>query len=542
MTDIATWGRRLSGIMNDHESQLKFAALLAVDVRTIRRWCRGQSPPRLENLAAIALATPYTLVEQLTDLGYIARAQMPWVASVPAASPRLLLDRLWRAVDEVTLGRPSHHDLARAVMAGHEGEPAAHRYGRWRPRLFDVPTGDVYPHVAYRGVEFQLGLDEEGRLIPAWRQKEWDNLGIGVPMEFAAPWIRSILIDNERVEDHFRSAPISYVAAWERLELRWRLHELSRQVQIHWYGEVGRLHRRLIANTMTTHERHIAVVRAYQEHLPDPTAAVPAPFLEDCGAARVLLVGSPATLTTYLSAVVGEALGWRSYRVADLVQQYTARPPVIQTGDAAGKADYSFVHQAIADGHVPRHCVIAVSEFDTLVDEAGELTKPARRMLSADGTYVVLLESDSRTDALWEYRQRDQLPVGVDLRPTNKVETLEKVRPQLVRALEDADPMRGRWVHLYANFVVPWWNPNLPLEAIPPFLEPRIGDQIVRAAYALLVRLSTGKLPIQSRPRAPRIAEGSLLRRYVKPLAQDRRALQAWRDDFRRPSKRTTVS
>ena len=132
MTEVTAWAKRLHGLMDSHESQLKFAGMLDVDVRTIRRWCNGESPPRLENLAAIAASTPYTLVEQLTDLGYIARDQVPWAASIPTASPRLLLDRLWKAVDEVTLW-PTNHDLARAVMQGHPDEPTAHRYGRWRP-------------------------------------------------------------------------------------------------------------------------------------------------------------------------------------------------------------------------------------------------------------------------------------------------------------------------------------------------------------------------------------------------------------------------
>jgi transcriptional regulator with XRE-family HTH domain len=199
VTEVTAWAKRLQGLMNSHESQLEFAGMLGVDVRTIRRWCNGASPPRLENLAAIAASTPYTLVEQLVDLEYIGRDEVPWAASVPMASPRLLLDRLWKAVDEVTLSRPTHHDLARVVMQGHPDEPTARRYGRWRPRLFDVPSGERYPHIIYHGVEFQLGLNLGGQVIHAWRQKDWERLGMARPDEFAAPWIKSILADKRQV-------------------------------------------------------------------------------------------------------------------------------------------------------------------------------------------------------------------------------------------------------------------------------------------------------------------------------------------------------
>ncbi len=530
MTEVTAWAKRLQGLMDSHESQLKFAGLLGVDVRTIRRWCNGQSPPRLENLAAIAASTPYTLVEQLADLQYIARDQVPWAASVPMASPRLLLDRLWKAVDEVTLSRPTHHDLARAVMQGHADEPTASRYGRWRPRLFDVPTGKRYPHVAYHGVEFQLGLNLEGEIIHAWRQKDWESLGMARPDEFAAPWIKSILVDKRRIVDHFRNCPISEGAAWERLELRWRLHDLSHQTPIHWYGEVGRLYRHLIANSMTTHERHIALVRAYQEHLPDPTRAVPIPFLEARDVTLVLLLGSLGSLTTYLASVVGEAIGWHSYRAADLVQQYTARPPVVYTGDAASRTDYTFVYKAIADGHIPPFCIVAISDYDTLVDDAGALTDAAKRMLAKSDCYVLLLESSPETGVLWELRQQDLLPTGVALGPPHRRETIQPIQDKLLQTLKILDPEQARWAHLRANFIVPWWSRNLDEDEIPPFLPPEIGDQIVQTSYALLVRLASGKLPIESKPSAPRVVAGSLLHQYIHGLLRDKEAIRAWQE------------
>jgi transcriptional regulator with XRE-family HTH domain len=533
VTEVTAWAKRLQGLMDSHESQARFADLLGVDVRTIRRWCNGESPPRLENLAAIAASTPYTLVEQLADLDYIPRDQVPWAASVPMASPRLLLDRLWKAVDEVTLSRPTHHDLARAVMQGHPDEPTSSRYGRWRPRLFDVPTGERYPHVAYRGVEFQLGLDLEGKVIHAWRQKDWEGLGMARPDELAAPWIKSILVDKRRVVDHFRNCPISEGAAWERLELRWRLHDLSRQTPIHWYGEIGRLYRHLIANSMTTHERHIALVRAYQEHLPDPTRAVSVPYLEACGVAQVFLLGSLGSLTTYLASVVGEAIGWHSYRAADLVQQYTTRPPVVHTGDAASRTDYTFVYKAIAEGHIPRHCIVAISDYDTLVDDAGELTDAAKRMLAASECYVVLLESSPETGVLWELRQKDLLPVGVAPRPPHRREIVQPIQDKLLQTLKIFDPDQARWAHLRANFTVPWWSRDLDQNGIPPFLRPEIGDQIIQASYALLIRLASGKLPIESRPSAPRVVAGSLLHQYIRGLLRDKQAIRAWQEDPR---------
>jgi hypothetical protein len=527
------WAQRLHGLMDSHESHLKFAGLLGVDVRTIRRWCKGESPPRLENLAAIAASTPYTLVEQLIDLGYIARDQVPWAASTPTASPRLLLDRLSKAVDEVTLSRPTHHDLARAVMQGHPDEPTTRRYARWRPRLFDIPTGEIYPHVAYHGVEFQLGLDLNGNVIQAWRQEDWERLGIARPDEFAAPWIKSILVDKKQIIDDFRNCRISDDAAWERLELRWRLHDLSRQASIHWYGEVGRLYRHLIAHSMTTHERHIALVRAYQEHLPDPTTAVPVPFLDAYDVSHVLLLGSLGSLATYFGSVVGEAVGWYSYRAADLVQQYTARPPVVYTGDAASNADYAFVYEAIADGHILPHSIVAISDYDTLVDDTGALTDATKRMLATNNCYVVLLESSPETGVLWELRQQDLLPAGVALRLPHRQKVIQPIQAKLLQTLRILDPGHARWAHLRANFIVPWWSRDLDRNEIPHFLPPKIGDQIVQGSYALLVRLTSGRLPIESRPNAPRVVGGSLLHHYIRELRLDKQMLRAWQEDPR---------
>lgn len=538
MTEVTAWARRLRGLMSTHESQLKFAGLLGVDVRTIRRWCAGKSPPRLENLAAIAASTSYTLAEQLRDLGYMARDQVPWTVSVPMVSPRLLLDRLWTAVDEATLSRPTHHDLARAVMQGHPNEPAG-RYGRWRPRLFDVPTGKQYPHVAYRGVEFQLGLNLDGKVKLAWRKADWESLEIATPDEFATPWIKSILFDKRLVIDKFRNRPISESAAWERLELRWRLHDLSHQTPIHWYGEVGRLYRHLIANSMTAHERHIALVRAYQEHLPDPTRAVPTPFLEDRGVTLVLLFGGLGSLTTYLASVVGEAIGWHSYRAADLVQQYVARSPLVYTGDAASKTDYNFVYNAIADGHIPRHCIVAISDYDTLIDDAGLITDAVKRMLATSHCYAMILESSAETRTLWELRQHDLLPDGMPVRAPDRGEVIQSVQDELLHALRAFDPDRARWGHLSANFIVPWWPRGLDENAIPPFLPPEIGDQIVEASYALLVRLASGKLPIESRPSPPRVIPGSLLHQHLRGLSSDKKAFRAWQEG---PRPRKTSS
>ena len=418
-------------------------------------------------------------------------------------------------------------------MQGHPDEPTASRYGRWRPRLFDVPTGSRYPHVAYHGVEFQLGLNLEGQVIHAWGQGDWESLGIARPDELAAPWIKSILADKRQVIDHFRNCRISEDAAWERLELRWRLHDLSRQTPIHWYGEVGRLYRHLISNSMTKHERHIALVRAYQEHLPDPTTAVPVPFLEACDVTLVLLLGSLGSLTTYLASVVGEAIGWHSYRAADLVQQYTARPPVVHTGDAASKSDYTFVYKAIAEGRIPRRCIVAISDYDTLVDETGEFTDAAKRLLATSECYVVLLESSPETAALWELRQQDLLPAGFALRPPHRREVVEPIQDGLLQALKISDPDRRRWTHLRSNFTVPWWSRHLDENEIPPFLSPEIGDQIIQASYALLIRLASGKLPVESRPSAPRVVAGSLLHQYIRGLVRDQQAIRAWQEDPR---------
>jgi transcriptional regulator with XRE-family HTH domain len=533
VTEVKAWARRLRGLMESHVSQHEFAGLLGVEARTLRRWCSGESPPGLDSLARIAASTPYTLVEQLADLEYIARDQVPWSVSAPMTSPRLLLDRLWKAVDEATLSRPTHHDLAQVVMQGHADEPTASRYGRWRPRLFDVPTGKRYPHVAYHGVEFQLGLSLEGGVIHAWRQKDWENLGLARPDEFAAPWIKEILADKRRVVDQFRGYPISEGAAWERLELRWRLHDLSRQTPIHWYGEVGRLYRHLIANSMTAHERHIALVRAYQEHLPDPTTSVPAPFLEARDVNLVLLIGSLGSLATYLASVIGEAIGWRSYRAADLVQQYTTRPPVVHTGDAASRTDYAFVYKAISEGNIPGKCVVAISDYDTLVDDAGELTDAARRMLATTGCYVLLLESSPETGALWEMRQQDLLPAGMALRPPHRQDVIQPVQDSLLQALKNLDPDQVQWGHLRANFTVPWWSRDLDEEEIPPFLLPEIGDQIIQASYALLIRLSSGKLPVASRTNTPRMVAGSLLHQQIRDLVHDKEVIRAWQEDPR---------
>ena len=355
---------------------------------------------------------------------------------------------------------------------------------------------------------------------------------MAIPDEFAAPWIKSILVDKRRIIDHFRNANLRrrrLGAAGTSLATSRSL----RQTPIHWYGEVGRLYRHLIANSMTTHERHISLVRAYQEHLPDPTMAVPVPFLEASDVTLVLLLGNLGSLTTYIASVVGEAIGWQSYRAADLVQQYTARPPLLHTGDAASKTDYTFVYKAIANGHIPRRCIVAISDYDTLVDEAGALTDATKRILATGNCYILLLESSPETSVLWELRQQDLLPAEVALRPPHRRQVIQPIQDKLLRTLKVLDPDQARSAHLRANFIVPWWSRNLDDNEIPPFLPPEIGDQIVQASYALLVRLASGKLPIESRPSTPRVVIGSLLHQYIRGLLRDKQAIRAWQEDPR---------
>jgi hypothetical protein len=255
--------------------------------------------------------------------------------------------------------------------------------------------------------------------------------------------------------------------------------------------------------------------------------------LEDCDVTLVLILGSLGSLATYFASVVGEAVGWHSYRAADLVQQYTARPPVVHTGDAASKTDYTFVYEVIADGHIPRHCIVAISDYDTLVDDTGALTDATKRMLATSDCYIVLLESSPETGVLWELRQQDLLPAGFALRPPHRQEIIQPIQAKLLQTLKILDPDQTRWTHLRANFIVPWWSRNLDENEIPPFLPPEIGDQIVQASYALMVRLATGKLPIESRPSAPRVVTGSLLHQYIRGLPRDKQAIRAWQEDPR---------
>ncbi len=505
-------------------SRTRFGDIVGVSQPTVTRWIVGATTPGLDDLQKIAVATDYSLVAQLRDLGYLTEERIPWSYESPSISPRLLLDRLSKAVDDATLARPTNRDLAKAVMGdpGPNGRPTE---GRWRATLFDVPLGVAYPHVAYRGVQFELGLDAFGHRHQAWLGGDWELQGLQPPTEYGSPWMRQLLETGTPAIDRASGEPVPELVAWERLELRWRLHDLSRQVYIQWYGELGRIHRHLLVPVEAARPGHLALVRAYQEHLPDASRSRIHPIAGERRIRRVLLVGGPASLATYFAPVIAEALGWHSHRAADLVRQYRPSPA---TGQSAGPAigwDFAYLYRSIGQGVGPRECVMSISELDTLVDDTGSLTSEAEEMLSSDDSLVVLIEADGRSLTQWEKRQLDQAPKGTELRAANRSRNTEQVTSRISDLLREIDPGGRTWIHLVENRPVPWWSD----EPEAPYLDPVIGDLIVQGSYSLAFRLAEGRFPTLSRRTRPNwLAPGSLLHRFSDTLASDQVVTRYW--------------
>ena len=518
-TSLERWRDKLRQLMGE-QSQSEFAESLSTSERTIRRWLNEKPTPTLDHLQVVAQNYPYPLIDQLADLGFLPPEVIPWGVSRFPSSPALLLDKMRLAVDEITRSHPNHRDLSREVMVFREGEEfLGERHGRWRSVLFDVAAGKAYPHVAFHGAEFRLGFDSLGSKRPVWHEQEWNSLSLS-RYKYSNEWIDRVISGDDVPIDVFRNTEVSKDAAWERLELRWRLSELSRLVNIQWYGEVGSLHRLLLDDPKDDQERHIALVRAYDSHYPDPVKSIIPPSVNNVGASRVIIVGPPWALTTFVSAVVAESFGWRSYRASELLRQMTARVSRSSLAGEGVASDFEVVFNAIAETSLLRHSIVSVSELGYLVGSDGELRDSAKRMLSADGTFVILLDGTEKSAKLYEQRQQDQLPKNAILSDSYRRNVADEVMPILREQLRESRGGNESWTDLTCDIDIPWWTES-NRTGDGPFFADSIGDSIIRASYAIHYRLIHGKLPSKTRRSNFEVVEGSLLSKFVRSLRND---------------------
>ncbi len=521
-----------------------------IDVQ-LRRWMRPHGPiPEMKTLISLAeiLGEAFPLSEQIRLLSPSedgsARAQPP----EPLRSRQLLLTKLWYAVSEATQGRPLTADLVRAVLSPADGEDASVA-GRWRARQFDVPTGVIYKHVAFRAVEFQRGpaprsgsvVTERTRspLFPPWSPTDFERMGADLDeLKLSAAWIRRVL-SNEVVVDTWdhRGKPdfrLWKENAYDRLELLWRLRSLTPLIPHVWYGEIGGLHRGLLYNAHSDRVRHMVLVRAYAEQSPDPAAIIHPEWLTGKGFNRLALVGPASALSEHVGAILAEAWSWQFINTRDHVGELTGTRPAYDAPDRTRRFEHTY-RELTSSRYADAMNITVLRDIDTLLTD-GTLSQQATDLLTAPGTYTLVLRPTPDSDALWRERQASLLPPGTPISPANEPTTVTAALATISRTLHRSEPDQRNWTAISWTTTIPWWpDPARPGE-VPPFWDPRIGDLLLRASYALGTRLAKGKLP-GARIKRPSFAHGTLLGNFARQLHRDPQAANILAEHARRPSR-----
>ena len=502
----------------------------------LRRWMKENGPfPTLKTMILLAelLGPDFSLAEQVRLCSPGSLSGLPVLPPEPLRSRRLLITKLWYAVSDAVQGRPVTTDLVRAVLSG-EGEKDP-EVGRWRARQFDVSSGVKYKHVALHAIEFQRGPlmfnqavlsagSTQQSLTGAWTPEDFERAGANVSelMRNAPVWIKKVLSPGPPVRDTWRHPErpdfhLQQEDAYDRLELRWRLRALAPLVPITWYGELGAAHRGLLYNATTDRVRHIAMVQSYQEYAPDPATRISPGWLDQTGCSRLVLIAPTSALSHPLAALLAEAWAWQFLDARDLTGELTGGRPTYDSSDRQSRLE-----QIYRELGAPRYAdasIVLLRDLDTIID-FDRVTPSVLEIMTAPRSFTVILQPTNESAELWKLRQANVLPRGVEVSDHNRPEVTRNALSSAIEAMAHHDPERTHWTHMRWRSTIPWWPESLPEGAIPPFRDPRIGDQLLRAGYALATRLSEGRFPGR-RVRKPPFVDDSLLARFGWPLYKE---------------------
>jgi hypothetical protein len=495
----------------------------------LRRWMKKDGPfPTVKNMVLLGelLGPDFSLAEQVRLCTSESLSALPVLAPEPLRSRRLLITKLWYAVNEAVQGRPVTADLVRAVLSG-DGEKDP-EIGRWRARQFDVPSGVKYKHFALRAIEFQRGPymssnvvlpagSAQENLTPAWAPDDFERAGANLSelVRDAPVWIQMVLNSGSPVRDtwthpqhpdfHLRKED-----AYDRLELRWRLRALAPLVPITWYGELGAVHRRLLYNANTDRVRHIAMMHSYGEQVPDPAARIRPGWLSETGHTRLVLIAPTSALCHPLAALLAEAWAWQFLDARDLTGELTGARPTYDSWDRQNRLEQ--IYRELTAPRYADSSIVLLRDLDTIITE-DRVIPPVLDLMTAPRSFTLIMQPGNESADLWKSRQENLLPRGVKVSGPNSPEVTHHALNFAVEAMVHHDPTRTHWTLVRWRPTIPWWPESLPQGAIPPFWDPRIGDQLLRAGYALATRLSEGRFPGR-RVRKPPFVDDSLLDRF----------------------------
>jgi hypothetical protein len=514
MTDAPDTPDLLGPIWRERVKQFgtpaEVAARIGVEPKTVASWTRETkiAVPQLKNLVAIAKTYQYPLIQQLADAGLAEQRLSPYAKVSTSESLALAASTLWHAVEELNTARPGPAELAREVLASCEQDGVP---GRWRCRLFDVPSGWRYPHVAYRGVEFQLAPDAEGRLHEHWDQAEWNTRRVDPWTTLPTPWIERCVTSNG-------SHSPQPAFGWQRLELLYRLREKLPLVPGRWLGAVGRLHTTLLLRDQRQ-PRHLYLVPAYQERMPDSAHRVVPPYAAEFGINRILVIGPSALAPDSIARILAEGLAWHGTTGRELASRHSGRVRGYHDPERVPSLVRMYTYLAHCGSEAP-YDIVGLHDLDTmLTSDATKLLPEVEAMLVASGTLTVLLWPTRRTLDSWRERQLDQKLPWTGVRnswrddPKSVFAYLETISSFLRRNVA-----RGRkWPHLTVSTDLQWFNPERPV-----FESPDIGDYRIRAAYELAYRLKRRRPLTRGATRSSiPLAEGSLLQKKQVDLSVD---------------------
>lgn len=476
--------------------------------RTIQNWTSRTlecAVPEMAALRGIETELNYPLVQQLVDLGLVSPDEVQVGITALPASTSLVLARLDMAVATLTSNRYDVWDLARYVIDDcvRTGSP-----GRWRARVFDVPSGETLRHGAYRAVEFlRSRLPDTAVLGSRGDTQQTERICLELAPD-CGTW--ADLVEFKLAQDGGNRAH------WlERLELVTRMRRIRDSMVLNTYGGEGSLHLPLL-NNPDRKQRHIFVDvdGARRAHDPremtginttlraKPRSGRPAP------GGKVLVIGPPSINNLALSRMAAGALGWP----AQTIREHASAAGASRLRVTAREPDTAQISQTIEHIAAWRPVHPAIISLSSLPSAAKEITT-LRKLLNDEFTVPVFVRPSRDLLEEWEQRQRKGTDgMSKNSRSDAVVEALDAI----------SEILKGRKApYLTARIRRPDAE-LLPWSKDEHFVHPSIGDFTVRAAYQLAYALTHGEIPPKGPARVTRFMPGSVLDRHEASLRSSR--------------------
>lgn len=473
MTGSRAWAEEASKRLAESEvSQRSLAEKIGVARSTLIAWLSGSVPPDPSALQTVAYELTWPLYEQIVILGWATAHELPLVGSrsLDNADRAVARGRLALAFEQLRkvlndFYEPVHESPAVAMANAALTDPDQ----RWEARVFPRVGGLGYRFAEESAVEFCC-LEE--------------------------PLTREILHDlypdvARTLKDYGAQAdPVRERIACETSELRGRLSRHARAAHVNgtWYGSGGERWKSLA--------RYAKVVEGHvwtQMFIPTADTVTPALDATDIegDASTILVLGSTFSAAPKICVMLANALGWGATSTTGLATARWGRPEHLGGQREAHLAET--LHEILAAP--PTRTVVSLGRLDIITKNRTLLDQ--LRDSATVRTFIV--EPGSTVREAWLEQQRDNNAwSGGEVSKLNHPETIAAAFEELHRELDGT-----------TSAFVPFEIAEITPPSAELFLDPRIGDAIVRCAEG--IRRALG---IPARP-------GTVLDRYATRLAHD---------------------